>query len=209
MEGQEQLLLLGPAASADRHQAASAPTVAASFGVNSAHPFENLTALSNWLEMVALLTIPAALVCTLGCATREGIPGHGRAILSAMTLLFVLGARPLRLSGVATRIRRSPSSPPRQATGKARESRFGPVLSSIWEVATTSASNGAGQRMHDSFTPAGGMVGMINMLLGKSSSAVGAGIYGMMLFVLLTVFLCGLMVGRTPTYLGKRPGSPR
>jgi K+-transporting ATPase ATPase A chain len=203
LEGQEQLLPLGPAASQIAIKQLGS-NGGGFFGVNSAHPFENPTALSNWLEMVTLLTIPAALVCTLGRYVKDS--GHGRAILSAMTLLFVLGL------GLSVYQELQPDPALAQLTTQAgnwegKESRFGPVLSSIWEVATTSASNGSVNAMHDSFTPLGGMVGMINMLLGEVIfGGVGAGIYGMMLFVLLTVFLCGLMVGRTPTYLGKRLG---
>ena len=203
LEGQEQLLPLGPAASQIAIKQLGS-NGGGFFGVNSAHPFENPTALSNWLEMVALLTIPAALVCTLGRYVKD--TGHGRAILTAMTLLFVLGL------GLSVYQELQPDPALAQLTTQAgnwegKESRFGPVLSSIWEVATTSASNGSVNAMHDSFTPLGGMVGMINMLLGEVIfGGVGAGIYGMMLFVLLTVFLCGLMVGRTPTYLGKRLG---
>ncbi|MDR6996280.1 K+-transporting ATPase ATPase A chain [Aeromonas salmonicida] len=203
LEGQEQLLPLGPAASQIAIKQLGS-NGGGFFGVNSAHPFENPTALSNWLEMVALLTLPAALVCTLGRYVKD--TGHGRAILTAMALLFVLG---LSLS-VTQEMRPDPNLTQlttQMGNWEGKESRFGPVLSSIWEVATTAASNGSVNAMHDSFTPLGGMVGMFNMLLGEVVfGGVGAGIYGMMLFVLLTVFLCGLMVGRTPTYLGKRLG---
>ncbi|HGY0992925.1 TPA: potassium-transporting ATPase subunit KdpA [Aeromonas salmonicida subsp. pectinolytica] len=203
LEGQEQLLPLGPAASQIAIKQLGS-NGGGFFGVNSAHPFENPTALSNWLEMVALLTLPAALVCTLGRYVKD--TGHGRAILTAMALLFVLG---LSLS-VTQEMKPDPNLTQlttQVGNWEGKESRFGPVLSSIWEVATTAASNGSVNSMHDSFTPLGGMVGMFNMLLGEVVfGGVGAGIYGMMLFVLLTVFLCGLMVGRTPTYLGKRLG---
>ena len=203
LEGQEQLLPLGPAASQIAIKQLGS-NGGGFFGVNSAHPFENPTALSNWLEMVALLTLPAALVCTLGRYVKD--TGHGRAILTAMALLFILG---LSLS-VTQEMKLDPNLADitsQAGNWEGKESRFGPVLSSIWEVATTAASNGSVNAMHDSFTPLGGMVGMFNMLLGEVVfGGVGAGIYGMMLFVLLTVFLCGLMVGRTPTYLGKRLG---
>lgn len=203
LEGQEQLLPLGPAASQIAIKQLGS-NGGGFFGVNSAHPFENPTALSNWLEMVALLTLPAALVCTLGRYVKD--TGHGRAILTAMALLFMLG---LSLS-VTQEMKPDPNLTQlttQMGNWEGKESRFGPVLSSIWEVATTAASNGSVNAMHDSFTPLGSMVGMFNMLLGEVVfGGVGAGIYGMMLFVLLTVFLCGLMVGRTPTYLGKRLG---
>lgn len=203
LEGQEQLMPLGPAASQIAIKQLGS-NGGGFFGVNSAHPFENPTAFTNWLEMVTLLTLPAALVCTLGRYVKHS--GHGRAILTAMTLLFVLG---LSFS-LYQELQPDPALAhlsTQAGNWEGKESRFGPVLSSIWEVATTSASNGSVNAMHDSFTPLGGMVGMINMLLGEVVfGGVGAGIYGMMLFVLLTVFLCGLMVGRTPTYLGKRLG---
>ncbi|MFM4650136.1 potassium-transporting ATPase subunit KdpA [Aeromonas bivalvium] len=203
LEGQDQLLPLGPAASQIAIKQLGS-NGGGFFGVNSAHPFENPTAFSNWLEMVALLLLPAALVCTLGRYVKDA--GHGRAILAAMTLLLVLG--------LAVTIGQELKADPNLAqlsdqagNWEGKESRFGPVLSGIWAVATTAASNGSVNAMHDSFTPLGGMVAMVNMLLGEVVfGGVGAGIYGMMLFVLLTVFLCGLMVGRTPTYLGKRLG---
>ncbi|MGE6109246.1 potassium-transporting ATPase subunit KdpA [Aeromonas sobria] len=203
LEGQDQLLPLGPAASQIAIKQLGS-NGGGFFGVNSAHPFENPTAFSNWLEMVALLLLPAALVCTLGRYVKDA--GHGRAILAAMTLLLVLG--------LAVTISQELKADPNLAqlsdqagNWEGKESRFGPVLSGIWAVATTAASNGSVNAMHDSFTPLGGMVAMVNMLLGEVVfGGVGAGIYGMMLFVLLTVFLCGLMVGRTPTYLGKRLG---
>ncbi len=201
LEGQEQLLPLGPAASQIAIKQLGS-NGGGFFGVNSAHPFENPTAFTNWLEMVALLTLASALVCTLGRYVKH--IGHGRAILTAMTLLFVLGLSLYQELQTDPAIAQLSTQ---AGNWEGKESRFGPVLSSIWEVATTAASNGSVNAMHDSFTPLGGMVGMINMLLGEVVfGGVGAGIYGMMLFVLLTVFLCGLMVGRTPTYLGKRLG---
>ncbi|MGY3866255.1 potassium-transporting ATPase subunit KdpA [Aeromonas bivalvium] len=203
LEGQAQLLPLGPAASQIAIKQLGS-NGGGFFGVNSAHPFENPTAFSNWLEMVALLLLPAALVCTLGRYVKDA--GHGRAILAAMTLLLVLG---LAVS-IGQELKADPNLAQlsdQAGNWEGKESRFGPVLSGIWAVATTAASNGSVNAMHDSFTPLGGMVAMVNMLLGEVVfGGVGAGIYGMMLFVLLTVFLCGLMVGRTPTYLGKRLG---
>ncbi len=207
VEGQEQLLPLGPAASQIAIKQLGS-NGGGFFGINSAHPFENPTALSNWLEMVALLTIAAAMVFTLGRYVKD--MAHSRAILGAMTLMLVLGlfvsiTQELKLDPALAHLTTDASNMAGNWEGK--ESRFGPVLSSIWEVATTAASNGSVNAMHDSFAPLAGMVGMINMLLGEVVfGGVGAGIYGMMLFVLLTVFLCGLMVGRTPTYLGKRLG---
>jgi K+-transporting ATPase ATPase A chain len=203
LEGQEQLLPLGPAASQIAIKQLGS-NGGGFFGINSAHPFENPTALSNWLEMVALLTLAAAMVFTLGRYVKD--MAHSRAIVIAMTIMLALGlfvsiTQEMKLDPALTHLASEAGN------WEGKESRFGPVLSSIWEVATTAASNGSVNSMHDSFAPLSGMVAMINMLLGEVVfGAVGAGIYGMMLFVLLTVFLCGLMVGRTPTYLGKRLG---
>ncbi|MBL0628239.1 potassium-transporting ATPase subunit KdpA [Aeromonas jandaei] len=203
LEGQEQLLPLGPAASQIAIKQLGS-NGGGFFGINSAHPFENPTALSNWLEMVALLTLAAAMVFTLGRYVKD--MAHSRAIVIAMTIMLALGlfvsiTQEMKLDPALTHLASEAGN------WEGKESRFGPVLSSIWEVATTAASNGSVNAMHDSFAPLSGMVAMINMLLGEVVfGGVGAGIYGMMLFVLLTVFLCGLMVGRTPTYLGKRLG---
>ncbi|MFB2828620.1 potassium-transporting ATPase subunit KdpA [Aeromonas jandaei] len=203
LEGQEQLLPLGPAASQIAIKQLGS-NGGGFFGINSAHPFENPTALSNWLEMVALLTLAAAMVFTLGRYVKN--MAHSRAIVIAMTIMLALGlfvsvTQEMKLDPALTHLASEAGN------WEGKESRFGPVLSSIWEVATTAASNGSVNAMHDSFAPLSGMVAMINMLLGEVVfGGVGAGIYGMMLFVLLTVFLCGLMVGRTPTYLGKRLG---
>lgn len=203
LEGQEQLLPLGPAASQIAIKQLGS-NGGGFFGINSAHPFENPTALSNWLEMVALLTLAAAMVFTLGRYVKD--MAHSRAIVIAMTIMLALGlfvsiTQEMKLDPALTHLASEAGN------WEGKESRFGPVLSSIWEVATTAASNGSVNAMHDSFAPISGMVAMINMLLGEVVfGGVGAGIYGMMLFVLLTVFLCGLMVGRTPTYLGKRLG---
>lgn len=203
LEGQEQLLPLGPAASQIAIKQLGS-NGGGFFGINSAHPFENPTALSNWLEMVALLTLAAAMVFTLGRYVKD--MAHSRAIVIAMTIMLALGlfvsiTQEMKLDPALTHLASEAGN------WEGKESRFGPVLSSIWEVATTAASNGSVNSMHDSFAPLSGMVAMINMLLGEVVfGGVGAGIYGMMLFVLLTVFLCGLMVGHTPTYLGKRLG---
>ncbi|MGN5113303.1 potassium-transporting ATPase subunit KdpA [Aeromonas jandaei] len=203
LEGQEQLLPLGPAASQIAIKQLGS-NGGGFFGINSAHPFENPTALSNWLEMVTLLTLAAAMVFTLGRYVKD--MAHSRAIVIAMTIMLALGlfvsiTQEMKLDPALTHLASEAGN------WEGKESRFGPVLSSIWEVATTAASNGSVNSMHDSFAPLSGMVAMINMLLGEVVfGGVGAGIYGMMLFVLLTVFLCGLMVGRTPTYLGKRLG---
>ena len=178
------------------------------FNANSAHPFENPTPLTNFLETLAIFLIPAALTVTLG--KLSGSPGHGWAVFSAMTILFVIGLvtvywaesqpHPL-LHGVAQQA--SAMSPGGNMEGK--ETRFGIAGSSLFAVATTDASCGAVNSMHDSFSPLGGMVLLANILLGEIIfGGVGAGMYGMLIFVVLSVFIAGLMVGRTPEYLGKK-----
>jgi K+-transporting ATPase ATPase A chain len=180
------------------------------FNVNSAHPLENPTPLSNWLEMLAILLIPAALCITFG--KLVGDIRQGVAILAAMTIVLVglgtvcVGAEqagnPLfeRL-GLATQA--SDLSAGGNMEGK--EARFGIVNSAMWATATTAASNGSVNAMHDSFTPMGGMVPMWLMQLGEVIfGGVGSGLYGMLMFALVAVFVAGLMIGRTPEYLGKK-----
>jgi len=180
------------------------------FNVNSAHPLENPTPLANFLEMLAILLIPAALCITFG--KLVGDIRQGVAILAAMTLVLVgLGAvcvgaeqagNPLfdRL-GLATQA--SDLSAGGNMEGK--EARFGIVNSAMWATATTAASNGSVNAMHDSFTPLGGLVPMWLMQLGEVIfGGVGSGLYGMLVFAIVAVFVAGLMIGRTPEYLGKK-----
>ena len=178
------------------------------FNANSAHPFENPTPLTNFLEILAIFLIPAALTVTLG--KLSGSPGHGWAVFSTMTILFVIGlvtvywaeSQPHPLLHEVTQ-QVSAISPGGNMEGK--ETRFGIAGSSLFAVTTTDASCGAVNSMHDSFTPLGGMVLLANILLGEIIfGGVGAGMYGMLIFVVLSVFIAGLMVGRTPEYLGKK-----
>ena len=182
------------------------------FNANSAHPFENPTALTNLLEMLAIFIIPGALTVTLGRMTKS--PGHGWAVFAAMSALFFVGVfsvywaesqpNPL-LRGVDQHV--SSSGPASQSGGnmEGKEVRFGIANSALFATATTGASCGAVNAMHDSFMPLGGMVAMVNILLGEVIfGGVGAGMYGMLIFVIVTVFIAGLMVGRTPEYLGKK-----
>src|SRR6201996_1306876 len=175
---------------------------------NSAHPFENPTPFSNLLEMLSIFVIPAGLTYTLGRMT--GSPGHGWAVFAAMALLWFAGVftcywaesqpSPL-LHGVDQRVSLT------QAGGnmEGKEVRFGIANSALFATVTTDASCGAVNSMHDSFTPLGGMVPMVNILLGEIVfGGVGAGLYGMLIFVIISVFIAGLMVGRTPEYLGKK-----
>jgi K+-transporting ATPase ATPase A chain len=178
------------------------------FNTNSAHPFENPTPFSNLLEMLAIFVIPAGLTVTLGRMTRS--PLHGWAVFAAMGILFFAGVtsaywaeargNPL-MHGVAQHTSQT------QAGGnmEGKEVRFGIANSALFATATTDASCGAVNGMHDSFTPLGGMIPMVNIMLGEIVfGGVGAGLYGMLIFVILSVFIAGLMVGRTPEYLGKK-----
>ncbi len=178
------------------------------FNANSSHPFENPTPLTNLLEMLAILALPAGLTYTLGRMT--GSQRHGWAVWSAMALLFLAGVttaywgeargNPL-LKGVDQRA--STLQPGGNMEGK--EVRFGIANSALWATVTTDTSCGAVNSMHDSYTPLGGMVPLTNIMLGEVVfGGVGSGLYGMVIFVILSVFLAGLMVGRTPEYLGKK-----
>ena len=175
---------------------------------NSAHPFENPTPFSNFLEMVSIFLIPAGLTYTLGRMT--GSQKHGWAVFSAMAVLFFAGVstaywaeahgNPL-LAGVDQRS--STLQPGGNMEGK--EVRFGIANSALFATVTTDASCGAVNGMHDSFTPLGGLVPLTNIMLGEIVfGGVGAGMYGILIFVVLSVFIAGLMVGRTPEYLGKK-----
>ena len=178
------------------------------FNANSAHPFENPNALTNFLEMFAIFVIPGALTVTLGRMVKS--PGHGWAIFAAMSALFLAGVvvsywaeshgNPL-LHNVNT------AATAMQSGGnmEGKEVRFGIANSALFATVTTDASCGAVNAMHDSFMPLGGLVPMVNILLGEIVfGGVGAGLYGMLIFVVVTVFIAGLMVGRTPEYLGKK-----
>jgi K+-transporting ATPase ATPase A chain len=168
------------------------------FGVNSAHPFENPTPLSNFLQMLAILLIPAALTNTYG--RMVGSQRQGWVIFAAMLLLFVAG-----LGGALWAEHQPNPALAGLPNLEGKETRFGILNSVLWATATTAASNGSVNAMHDSFSPLGGMVALFNLVLGEVVfGGVGAGLYGMLMCVVLTVFLAGLMVGRTPEYLGKR-----
>lgn len=180
------------------------------FNVNSAHPFENPTPLSNFLEMLAILLIPASLCYTFG--EMVGDRRQGWAILAAMSIVFVamLGVACLseqqsnpELASLGVDQMASDSQPGGNMEGK--ETRVGIANSAIWAVATTAASNGSANSMHDSFMPLGGLAPLWLVQLGEVIfGGVGSGLYGMILFAILAVFIAGLMVGRTPEYLGKK-----
>lgn len=180
------------------------------FNVNSAHPLENPTPLSNFFEMLSILLIPAALCYTFG--VMIGDTRQGWAILSAMTLVFVTLVFidvPAEQAGNRhfTMLNIDQTASETQAGGnmEGKETRFGIVNSALWAVATTAASNGSVNAMHDSFTPIGGMIPMWLMQLGEVIfGGVGCGLYGMVMFAIVAVFVSGLMIGRTPEYLGKK-----
>jgi K+-transporting ATPase ATPase A chain len=178
------------------------------FNANSAHPFENPTPLTNLLQMVAIFLIPAGLTVTLG--QMAGSPKHGWAVFAAMTILWFVGVlacfwaeaqpNPL-LHGVNQQTSITQSG----GNMEGKEVRFGIANSALFATVTTDASCGAVNSMHDSFSPLGGLVPLANILLGEIIfGGVGAGMYGMLIFVVLSVFIAGLMVGRTPEYLGKK-----
>ncbi|HUK51792.1 MAG TPA: potassium-transporting ATPase subunit KdpA [Candidatus Binatia bacterium] len=180
------------------------------FNANSAHPFENPTPFSNFLQMVLIFAIPAALTYTLGRMTRS--PGHGWAVWGAMAFLFLCGvtvaywaeARGNPLLAQASQAAKS-APVPQVGNMEGKEVRFGIAASALFATITTDASCGAVNSVHDSFTPLGGMVPLINIMLGEIVfGGVGSGLYGMIVFVVLAVFIAGLMVGRTPEYLGKK-----
>ena len=205
----EQTLALGPAASQIAIKMLGT-NGGGFFNVNSAHPFENPTPLSDFLEMLSILLIPAALCYTFG--KMVGDTRKGWAILAAMTIIFVAmlsvtvwaeqsGNPAIARLGVDQTA--SNLQPGGNMEGK--EMRFGIANSALWATATTAASNGSVNSMHDSFTPLGGLVPMWLMQLGEVVyGGVGSGLYGMLAFVIVAVFVAGLMIGRTPEYLGKK-----
>jgi potassium-transporting ATPase potassium-binding subunit len=178
------------------------------FNANSAHPFENPTPFANFLQMVLIFAIPAGLTYTLGRMT--GASRHGWAIWGAMAALFLVGVT----AAYAAEARGNPqfadvdqTTSDLQSGGnmEGKEVRFGIANSALFATVTTDASCGAVNSMHDSFTPLGGMMPLLNIMLGEVIfGGVGSGLYGMLVFVILAVFIAGLMVGRTPEYLGKK-----
>ncbi len=184
------------------------------FGANGAHPFENSTPLSNFLQSLAILLIPAALCLTYGRMVRDR--RQGWALLAAMTLIFVgslavcthaecAGNPALARLGACQVASRDPGREQPGGNMEGKELRFGPGASALWATATTAASSGSTNASLDSFTPLGGLVPLWLMQLGEVVfGGVGSGLYGMLMFVLVAVFIGGLMVGRTPEYLGKK-----
>jgi potassium-transporting ATPase potassium-binding subunit len=203
----EQVITLGPVASQEAIKMYGT-NGGGFFGANSAHPFENPTPLTNFVQMLLIFSIGSGLTYTLGRMT--GSQKHGWAVWSAMAVLFLAGVaftytaesrgNP-QLHGVDQHVSAT------QAGGnmEGKEVRFGIANSALFATITTDASCGAVNGVHDSFTPLGGMIPMINMMVGEVVfGGVGAGLYGIVVFIILTVFIAGLMVGRTPEYLGKK-----
>ena len=207
LENQTQTISQGPVASQEAIKMLGT-NGSGFFNTNSAHPFENPTPFSNLLQMLSIFIIPAGLTYTLGRMT--GSPGHGWAVLAAMFVLFTAGfttvywaeSQPhLLIHGAAQT--GSLTAPAGNMEGK--EVRNGISQSSLFSTVTTDASCGAVNTMHDSLTPLGGMVVLINIMLGEVVfGGVGSGLYGILIMVILSVFIAGLMVGRTPEYLGKK-----
>ncbi|WP_445939028.1 potassium-transporting ATPase subunit KdpA [Pseudomonas sp.] len=200
--GTDQVLPLGPAASQIAIKQLGT-NGGGFFGVNSAHPFENPAAWSNLFEVASIILIPAALLFTFGHYVKD--LRQSRALLACMLILFSIGL------GGTLYAEHQPNPAlaalPIEQSGslEGKESRFGTTASALWAVTTTAASNGSVNAMHDSFSALGGMIPLFNMMLGEVIfGGVGAGLYGMLLFVLIAVFLAGLMIGRTPEYLGKK-----
>jgi potassium-transporting ATPase potassium-binding subunit len=205
----EQVLAVGPAASQIAIKQLGT-NGGGFFNVNSAHPFENATPLTNFLEMLAILLIPAALCYTFG--TMVGDTRQGWVLLAAMTIILVAllglalwaeqqGNPAFDVAGVDQAA--GGGQPGGNMEGK--ESRFGIANSVLWASATTAASNGSVNSMHDSYTPLGGLVPLFLMQFGEVVfGGVGSGLYGMIIFAIIAVFIAGLMVGRTPEYLGKK-----
>jgi K+-transporting ATPase ATPase A chain len=201
LEGARQTIAVGPVASQVAIKMLGT-NGGGFFNANASHPFENPTALSNFVQMISIFAIGAALTNVFG--RMVGNERQGWAILAAMGTLFIAGVTVCYAAEAA-------GTPLLDALGltggnmEGKEVRFGIVGSALWAVITTAASCGAVNAMHDSFTPLGGMIPLINMELGEIIiGGVGAGLYGMLLFVIIAIFVAGLMVGRTPEYVGKK-----
>ncbi|WP_094606970.1 Potassium-transporting ATPase potassium-binding subunit [Sporomusa silvacetica DSM 10669] len=202
LEGTEQKIAVGPVASQEAIKMLGT-NGGGFFNANSAHPFENPTPLTNFLETLSIFLIPAGLAFTFGYMVRDRRQGY--AILATMTLLFLMMLTLNYTSELAGNplVAANGISGPSAMEGK--EVRFGIGGTSLFATVTTAASCGAVNGMHDSFTPLGGLVPMLQIMLGEVVfGGVGAGFYGILVFVVLTVFIVGLMVGRTPEYLGKK-----
>src|SRR3954466_5977904 len=204
LEGVKQVIAMGPVASQEAIKMLGT-NGGGFFNANSAHPFENPTPLTNFVQMVSIFAIPAGLTWTYGRMARD--TRQGWALFAAMAVLFfagVLGAYSAESAGNPA-LREFPGLQQGAGNLEGKETRFGIAASALFTTVTTDASCGAVNSMPDSMTPLGGLVPLVNIQLGEVIfGGVGAGLYGLLVYVLLTVFLAGLMVGRTPEYLGKK-----
>ncbi len=197
LEGKDQVIPLGPAASQIAIKQLGT-NGGGFFNANSAHPFENPTPLTNLFEMLAILLIPVATPFAYGRMVRDRSQGYS--LFAAKTVLFAIGLIVILFAEYGFN-----GMTGGHGTMEGRETRFGIAGSAMWAEATTVTSNGSVNSMHDSFSPLGGMVPLTNILLGEIIyGGVGCGMYGMLVFLFVTVFIAGLMVGRTPEYMGKK-----
>jgi len=202
LEGAKNLLPMGPVASQEAIKMLGT-NGGGFFNANSSHPFENPTALTNFVQMLAIFLIPTALVFAFGEAVSDRRQGH--TILWAMSIIFIVCVSLVMWAEVSGNAQFTLLGADSTLNMEGKESRFGILASSLFSVVTTAASCGAVNAMHDSFTALGGMIPMWLMQIGEVVfGGVGSGLYGMLLFVLLAVFIAGLMIGRTPEYLGKK-----
>jgi len=206
LQGAHQSILTGPLASQEAIKELGT-NGGGFFNANSAHPFENPTTISNWVEMLLILVIPFALTNTFG--RMAGNTRQGWALLAVMVIVVSVGS----FVAMGSEERSNPSIPAAvaqnvdQSAGnmEGKETRFGPDTSGLFATVTTGTSTGAVDSMHDSFLPVGGLVPLFNIELGEiTPGGVGAGLYGILVFAILAVFIAGLMVGRTPEFLGKK-----
>jgi K+-transporting ATPase ATPase A chain len=209
IEGEEQVLAQGPAASQIAIKQLGT-NGGGFFNTNSAHPFENPTALSDFVELWAILIIPFGLAFAFGHLV--GDRRQGRAVFVIMFVIWAamsLGAMAVEGNGNprldALGVDQSVSNAQAGGNAEGKEVRFGPAASALWAASTTGTSNGSVNSMHDSYTPLGGMIPMASIMLGElSPGGVGVGLNGLLIMIILGVFVAGLMVGRTPEYLGKK-----
>ena len=205
VQGADQVIPLGPAASQIAIKQLGT-NGGGFFGVNSAHPFENPTAWSNLFEVASIILIPAALVFTFGHYVKD--LRQSRAIIACMLVLFLMGGATSLWAEYQPNPALADAAVEQVAPQEGKEARLGTTATVLWSVTTTAASNGSVNAMHDSLNPLSGMVALVNMMVGEVIfGGVGAGLYGMLLNVLIAVFLAGLMIGRTPEYLGKKLGA--
>ncbi len=202
VEGRPQILAMGPVASQEAIKMLGT-NGGGFFNANSAHPFENPTPLTNLIQMLCIFAIPAALTWTWG--RMAGDQRQGWAIWAAMAILFVAGVTVAYVAEAQSNSAVSVAGVLQDGNMEGKETRFGIGTSALFAVVTTAASCGAVIAMHDSFNALGGLVPLLNMQLGEVIfGGTGAGLYGMLIFAILSVFIAGLMVGRTPEYIGKK-----